>query len=188
MATSPEVMKKGDGLLVLDVQNDFCPGGALPIPEGDAIVPVLNRWIEAAARKGLNLYASRDWHPRRHLSFREEGGKWPPHCLQDSWGAAFRADLLLPGNVVKIAKGVRFDKDQYSVFDDTGLAWLLKRDAVFRLWVGGLAADVCVLETVLDARKAGFEVGVIAQATRPITPRGGEQALADMKKTGALII
>ncbi len=188
MVRSAKTMKKGDGLLIVDVQNDFCPGGALPIPEGDIIVPVLNRWTEAAVRRGVPVYASRDWHPRRHISFQEEGGKWPPHCLQDSWGAAFHPELRLPGNVVKIAKGVRFDKDQYSVFDDTGFAWLLKRDAVIRLWIGGLAEDVCVLETVLDARKAGFEVNVITLATRPITPRGGELALLDIKKVGAVVI
>ncbi len=188
MTTTFHGMKKGDGLFVLDVQNDFCPGGALPIAGGDAVVPVLNTWLDAARQKGLSVYASRDWHPLRHISFQEEGGKWPSHCLQDSWGAAFRSDLLLPDDDVYIANGVRFYKDQYSVFDDTGLEWLLKRDGIHRLWIGGLAEDVCVLETVLDARKAGYEVHVIAAATRPISPDGGKLARDDMKKSGAVII
>ncbi len=187
---SPDLatMEKGDGILLLDVQNDFCPGGALPIPDGDAVVPVLNRWTEAACKKGVAVFASRDWHPLHHISFREEGGQWPPHCLQDEPGAAFHPDLLMPAGTVKIAKGVRFDKDQYSVFNDTGLLWLIKRAGIRRLWVGGLAEDFCVLETVLDARKIGLEICVIAAATRPITPDGGRQAITAMKKAGAIIL
>ena len=183
-----DLLQKGDGLLIVDVQNDFCPGGALQITDGDAVVPVLNQWTEAAARAGVPVYASRDWHPLRHLSFREAGGPWPPHCLQDSAGAAFHPVLRLPADVVKIAKGVRFDKDQNSAFDDTGLARRLNLDGIRRLWVGGLAADVCVLATVLDARKAGFNVTVIAAATRPITPMRGREANAAMRKAGALIL
>lgn len=183
-----EALQKGDGLLIVDVQNDFCPGGALPITDGNAIVPVLNRWTEAACRLGVPIYASCDWHPLHHISFREAGGKWPTHCLQDSEGAAFHPELRLPENFIKIAKGVRFDKDQNSAFDDTGLAQRLKSDGIQRLWVGGLAEEVCVLATVLDARKAGLEVRVIATATRPITPAGGREAIAAMLKAGALII
>ena len=139
-----DYLKQNDGLLIVDVQNDFCPGGALPISEGDQIIPVLNRWIAAAHEKGIPVYASRDWHPARHLSFDTEGGKWPPHCIEDSEGAAFHPSLELPDSVTKITKGVRFDKDQNSAFDQTGLAVQLRRDQVTRLWIGGLALDVCV--------------------------------------------
>src|SRR3989304_41981 len=114
-------VKNGDGLLLLDVQNDFCPGGALPVAGGDAVVPILNRWIAKSCKSGMIVYASRDWHPLGHISFQEAGGDWPPHCLQDTWGAAFHPDLRLPDDAVKIIKGARFDKDQYSVFNDTGL-------------------------------------------------------------------
>jgi len=181
-------LEKGDGLLLVDVQNDFCPGGALPIKDGDRIVPVLNRWVEAAEKKQVPVYASRDWHPLRHISFEGEGGKWPPHCVEESKGADFHPDLKLPDGIVKITKGVRFDKDQNSAFDDTGLASQLKRDGVRRLWVGGLALDVCVLATVLDAREAGFEVHVIGNATRPVTDEGGKLAVEEMKKAGAVIV
>lgn len=181
-------IQEGDGLLVVDVQNDFCPGGALPIEEGDRVVPILNRWIHAAREKGIPVYASRDFHPVRHVSFREQGGQWPPHCIEDSKGAAFRSDLTLPEDVVKITKGVRLDKDQNSAFDETGLASQLRRDGVKRLWTGGLAQDVCVLATVLDARKEGFEVLVLKEATRPVTPEEGEKALKEMEEAGARII
>src|SRR5512145_193771 len=106
MTEPRELLRPGDGLLLVDVQSDFCPGGALPIAEGDAVVPVLNRWIEAAQAKGVAVYASRDWHPLRHVSFLGHGGLWPPHCLEDSPGAAFRPDLALPAETVRVTKGV----------------------------------------------------------------------------------
>ena len=182
-----KALQKGDGLLLVDIQKDFCPGGALAIEGGDKIVPVLNGWIEAAQKKGASVYASRDWHPVHHVSFEEQGGKWPPHCIQDSDGAKFHPDLVLPASVVKITKGVRFDQDQNSVFDQTGLAVQLERDGVRRIWVGGLAQDVCVLASVLDAMKAGFEVHVLEKATLPVTPEGGREALQKMKEAGAKI-
>jgi len=180
--------KKGDALIIVDVQKDFCPGGALPVEHGDKIVPVLNHWIGAAQQQGIPIYASRDWHTVRHMSFKDQGGPWPPHCLQDSEGARFHSDLNLPDNAVKITKGVRFDQDQNSVFDQTGLTVQLKRDGIERLWIGGLAQDVCVLASVLDARNEGFDVFVIREATRPVSPEGGKKALQDMEKAGAIIV
>jgi len=180
--------KKGDALIIVDVQKDFCPGGALPVEDGEKIVPVLNTWIETAEQQGIPIYASRDWHTVRHVSFKDQGGPWPPHCLRDSEGAGFHSGLHLPDNVVKITKGVRFDQDQNSVFDQTGLTLQLKRDGIERLWIGGLAQDVCVLASVLDARNEGFDVFVIREATRPVSPEGGEKALQDMEKAGAVIV
>ncbi len=177
-------IKPGDALIVVDVQMDFCPGGALPITDGDAVVPVLNQWIAAAVDKGVPVYASRDWHPVGHLSFKESGGPWPPHCIQDSDGAGFHPDLVLPEAVVKVTKGVRFDQDQNSAFDQTGLAADLRRRGIERLWIGGLAEDVCVRATVLDGRKEGFDVFIIENATRPVTPEGGEKARAEMRDAG----
>ncbi len=182
------MLQKGDGLLIVDVQNDFCPGGALPIKEGDRIIPVLNRWIEAAEKRGIPVYASRDFHPVRHVSFKDQGGQWPLHCIEDSEGAAFHPGLKLPDSVVKITKGVRFDQDQNSVFDQTGFAEQLRRDGVKHIWIGGLAQDVCVLATVLDALEAGFSVHVIMKATRPVTPEGGRESVAKMKEGGAEFI
>ena len=174
-----------DAHIVVDVQNDFCPGGALPIAGGDAVVPVLNAWMAAAAARGVPVFASRDWHPAGHISFAERGGPWPVHCLQDSAGAAFHPDLALPRDTVIVTKGTRFDQDQNSAFEATGLAIELRARDLRRLWVGGLAEDVCVCATVLDARRAGFEVRLIEAATRPVTAEGGVAARAEMEAAGA---
>ena len=181
-------LKTGDALLIVDVQNDFCPGGTLPIEGGDAVIPVLNQWIEAAEKAGIPVYASRDWHPTGHISFKNQGGQWPPHCIQDTPGADFHPDLKLPHDVIKVTKGVRFDKDQYSAFDETGLARQLRRDGIQRLIVGGLAEDVCVRATVLDARKANFGVLLLEEATRPVTREAGRKALDEMIAAGAEVV
>lgn len=188
MAKSTEFLKTGDALLIIDVQIDFCPGGSLPIEDGDQIVPVLNEWIEAARVKEIPVYASRDWHPNKHPSFKENGGLWPVHCLQDSLGAGFHPDLDLPEETVLISKGVRFDQDQNSAFDQTGLAVQLRKDGIRRLYVGGLAEDVCVLATVLDACHEGFETVLIRDATRSISQEGGRAARETMRAAGAQFI
>jgi len=167
------------------VQPDFCPGGALAVPEGDAVIPVLNAWIAAARERGVPVYASRDWHPLQHVSFEAQGGPWPPHCVQDTPGAAYHPDLALPEDAVTIAKGTRLDRDQYSAFDATGLAEHLRQAGIERLWVGGLAQDVCVRASVLDACKEGFAVHLIADATRPVDAAAGEEALREMGEAGA---
>jgi len=185
MPSTEPAFETGDALIIVDVQNDFCPGGRLPIAEGDLVVPILNRRIAAALARGVPVYASRDWHPTGHVSFDERGGPWPSHCIQDSEGARIHPQLALPESAIMITKGVRFDQDQNSVFDQTGLAGHLRRDGIRRLWIGGLAEDVCVLASVLDARREGFEVIVIRDATRPVTAEGGERARARMREAGA---
>jgi len=185
MADPKEVLRPGDALIVVDVQLDFCPGGALPIEHGDAVVPVLNRWLDAASLARIPVFASRDWHPRHHLSFVEAGGTWPVHCVQDTPGARFHPDLKLSDATIVVTKGVRFDRDQYSAFDQTGLATELRKKGVRRLWVGGLAQDVCVCATVLDARREAFDTIVIADAMSPVTRAGGEQAKEEMRQAGA---
>jgi nicotinamidase/pyrazinamidase len=180
-------MKEGDALLVIDVQNDFCKRGTLPIEGGEDVVPILNRWLRAARDRGIPVYASRDWHPRGHMSFAEAGGEWPAHCIQDTEGAAFRADLELPDDAVLVAKGVRFDLDQYSAFHETGLEQRLRSDGVRRLWVGGLALDVCVRATVLDALRAGLEVRMLLDATRPVSAEDGRRARDEMESAGAVL-
>lgn len=179
------LLQPGDALVVVDVQRDFCEGGALAIHEGDLVVPVLNRWMTAADANDVPIYASRDWHPRRHPSFVELGGLWPVHCVQDTPGASFHADLWLPTSAVVVTKGTRFDRDQNSAFDGTGLEADLHRWGVRRLWVGGLAQDVCVCATVLDARRHGFETVVIADATMPVTREGFDRAEQQMREAGA---
>jgi len=182
------IFQKGDGLCLVDVQNEFCAGGALAVEEGDRIIPVLNGYIETALKSGIPVYASRDWHPVGHISFKEQGGPWPPHCIQDTEGAFFHKDLKLPSDVVKITKGVRFDKDQNSVFDKTGLSSRLERNGVKRLVVGGLALDVCVLESILDALKNGFRACLLEKGTRPVSREEGKDAVEKMKAAGAEII
>ncbi len=188
MEPAASEFQKGDILLLVDVQVDFCPGGALPIEGGDQVVPVLNKWIEAAGAAGIPVYASRDWHPAGHVSFEESGGPWPAHCLQDSPGAGLHPDLAVPADLILVTKGTRFDQDQNSAFDQTGLAFWLRRQGLRRLWVGGLAQDVCVLATVMDALGEGFAVNLLIDGTRPVTVDGGAVALAKMGKGGARVI
>jgi len=179
----------GSALVLVDVQRDFCPGGAVPVPDGDAVVPVANRWIELARAEGVPVIASRDWHPAGHISFEQRGGRWPPHCVQDTRGAAFSRELGLPADAIIVSKGERPDRDAYSAFDGTGLAERLRATGVRCLWVGGLALDYCVRATVLDGLGLGFEVHLIRAATRAVElrPGDGEAALAEMIEAGAVI-
>lgn len=178
-----------DSLVIVDVQRDFCPGGALPVPDGDAVVPALNRWAVEAARASIPVVASRDWHPARHVSFRERGGPWPPHCLQDTPGAQFHPGLRLPPGTIVVSKGSDPDRDAYSAFDGTDLEARLTSSGVRRLWVGGFALDYCVRATVLGALERGFEARLIREATRPVdvSPGDGERAVEDMVRAGAVV-
>jgi nicotinamidase/pyrazinamidase len=179
----------GDALLIVDVQNDFCPGGALAVPEGDQVVPVLNRWIDAAARSDAPIFASRCWHPPGHVSFVERGGPWPPHCVQHSHGAELRAGLRSDAVTAIIEKGTHVDRDAYSAFDGTDLGDRLRGLGLRRLFVGGLALDYCVRATVLDGLREGFEVRLIREATRAVEvrPGDGERALSEMRAAGAVV-
>ncbi len=179
----------GDALLLVDVQVDFCPGGALPVADGDAVVPVLNRWIGAALRAGAPVLASRDWHPRGHVSFAERGGPWLPHCVVDTPGARFHPELALPPGAIVLSKGTELERDSYSAFGGTDLEQRLRAGGVRRLFVGGLALDYCVRASVLDARKLGFETHLIVQGTRPVdvTPGDGQRALSELRSAGAIL-
>lgn len=185
----PVDLQYEDALLIVDVQNDFCPGGALAVQEGDQVVPVLNRWIEAAQAAGIPVFASRDWHPQGHISFKEQGGPWPIHCLQGSQGAEFHHRLKLPPNAVILSKGSSRGKDAYSAFQGTELTERLKKAGVHRLWVGGLALDYCVKESILDALRAQLEVHLIRAGTRAVDVQAGdgEKALHEIALAGALI-
>jgi len=176
-----------DALLIVDVQRDFCPGGRLPVPEGDAVVAAINPWIAAARQAGRLILASRDWHPRRHVSFESEGGPWPEHCVQDSPGAAFHPELALPADTIVVSKGVRLDQDQYSAFDETGLGDFLRRHGIRRLWLAGLAQEVCVHASVMSAREQGFEVALIPDGIRALDAAQGADALEAMQRAGAEI-
>lgn len=182
-------LRASDALLIVDVQRDFCPGGALAVPDGDAVVPVLNQWIDAAQDASAAIFASRDWHPPDHVSFQEQGGTWPLHCVAETTGAAFHPDLALPVSATIIDKGTDSQREAYSAFEGTDLAAQLQAAGIERLWVGGLALDYCVRASVLDARRiAGLPVQVILNATRAVElqPGDGSRALDDMRSAGAV--
>jgi nicotinamidase/pyrazinamidase len=180
-------LRPGDALIVVDVQRDFLPGGALGVPAGDEIVPALNRAIASFERAGLPVYYSRDWHTPDHCSFRAQGGPWPPHCIAGSKGAAFATALRVPDDAAVISKATTRAQDAYSAFQGTTLARQLEAAGVGRVFVGGLATDYCVKATVIDARANGFEVEVLGDAVRAVEvqPGDGERALQEMLKSGA---
>lgn len=180
-------LKAEDALIIVDVQNDFLPGGSLAVADGNAVVPVLNAYIRLFTARELPVYATRDWHPQKHCSFVEQGGPWPPHCIAGSIGAAFSADLQLPAEARIISKATREDRDAYSGFEGTDLAEQCRLTGVERLFIGGLATDYCVLNTVLDALSEGFEVCLLDDAIRAVdvNPGDGEQAIATMHERGA---
>ncbi len=187
--TAPR-LQPGDALVIVDVQNDFLPGGRLAVPEGDAVVPPLNAWIRQFQQAGLPVVATRDWHPADHCSFQAQGGPWPPHCVAGSTGAEFAPGLKLPDDVIVVSKATTPDKDAYSGFEGTDLAERLRNLGVKRLFVGGLATDYCVLNTVLDALKNGFETWVITDAIRAVNvnPDDGDKALERMRQAGARFV
>jgi nicotinamidase/pyrazinamidase len=183
-----------DALVVVDVQQDFCPGGALGVAGGDEVVPVLNRYIERFRAAGATVLATRDWHPARTRHFKEHGGVWPPHCVQGTAGAEFHPALALPADAVVVSKGMDPDEDAYSGFqaeDAAGMpfAAVLGERGIQRVYVGGLATDYCVRATALDAAREGFEVVVLGDAVRAVDlqPGDGERALAEMQAAGARI-
>ncbi|MCC6072013.1 isochorismatase family protein [Massilia sp. GCM10020059] len=179
--------RPGDALLLVDVQLDFMPGGSLPIPSGDQVIGPLNAAIALFRSQGLAVFATRDWHPRDHCSFKAHGGVLPAHCIAGSRGAAFPAELALPPDAVIVSKGIQADADAYSGFEGTGLAGMLRAAGVTRLFVGGLATDYCVLNTVTDALQEGFAVVLLPGAMRGLNLQAGddEAAIATMIERGA---
>jgi nicotinamidase/pyrazinamidase len=185
-------MNKGAALLIIDLQNDFCPGGALPVPAGDRVVAPLNRAAELFAAAKLPVLASRDWHPAITGHFLAYGGNWPSHCVQGSSGAAFHPQLQLPPDCLLISKGFDAGTDGYSAFDgrlDDGrsLAQLLATLEVTHLYVGGLATDYCVKETVLAALHNGLKVTVLEDAIAGVELHPGDslRAIEAMQAAGA---
>ena len=185
-------MEEKKALLIVDVQNDFCPGGALAVPEGDKIVPILNKYMMIFSRKKWSIFASRDWHPRKSKHFKKFGGPWPEHCIQNTRGARLHPDLRLPKETIVLSKGMDPDKDSYSAFQavdvkGTEFFELLKSSGINELFVGGLATDYCVKSSVLDALKYGFKVKLLIDAIRGVNikPEDSEQAIEKMVRGGA---
>ena len=188
-------MSQRDALIVVDVQNDFCPGGALAVENGDEVVPVLNRYIERFADLRLPIFATRDWHPVKTAHFKAYGGVWPVHCVQGTHGAEFHPDLKLTPEITIVSAGMAADEDGYSGFlgrDSSGrsLAALLRDRGVDRLLIGGLATDYCVKHTVLDGIQEGFQVMLIGDAVRGVNlnPGDSEQAIKEMSAAGAIVV
>jgi nicotinamidase/pyrazinamidase len=172
------------------VQNDFCPGGSLPVANGDEVVAPLNELIEEFLNRDEPVFKTRDWHPTKTRHFAAYGGTWPVHCVQGTHGAEFHPDLMDDPRITIISKGVDESADGYSGFDGTNLAQLLRDEQVEEVWVGGLATDYCVKHTVLDARREGFKVNALANAMRPVNlrPQDGALAIDEMRDAGAEIV
>ncbi len=181
--------RSGDALVVVDVQNDFLPGGALGVPHGDEILEPLNGYVALFRERGLPIVATRDWHPPDHCSFAAQGGPWPVHCVAGSEGAELASALVLPEATIEIRKASTVDKDAYSGFDGTDLAARLRALGVRRVFVAGLATDYCVLHTVLDALGERLETVVLEDAVRAVDveAQDGVRAIARMRDEGATV-
>ncbi len=175
-------------LLIVDVQNDFCPGGALGVKDGDKIIPAINKYIKIFASKELPIFASRDWHPKKTRHFK----KWPVHCIQNTKGASFYSKLKLPKEAILLYKGIDPEKDSYSVFqakDANGMAFtnLLKKFGIEEVYIGGLATDYCVKFTTYDAIRRGLKVKILLDAIKGVNlkPNDSLDAIREMIRIGA---
>lgn len=175
-------------LLLADLQVDFCPGGALGVPGGDEIIQTVNDYVRLFHSRRLSIIATRDWHPPNHCSFQEQGGPWPVHCLQNSRGAQFHPDLIVPPGTTIVSKATDPKKEAYSAFEGTTLEERLRGMSAETLYVSGLATDYCVKQTVLDACRLGFRVVVLEDAVRGIdaTPGDCKRAIGEMHAAGAI--
>jgi nicotinamidase/pyrazinamidase len=185
-------MKAKKALLIVDIQNDFCPGGALGIPEGDKIIPNINKYLKVFAKKKLPILATRDWHPVRTRHFKDFGGIWPAHCIQNTRGAAFHPALKLPAQVIMLYKGMDPQQDSYSAFhaedaSGTSLLKILKMLGIREIYIAGLATDYCIKYSTLDALKNGFKVKVLSDAVKGVDlkPQDSEKSLKEIVKKGA---
>ncbi len=172
-------------LLIVDMQIDFCPGGALPVPGGDEIIPMIHKYIEIFRERSYSVFASRDWHQERTEHFKSEGGRWPKHCIRGTYGAGFHPALELPDDISVISKGTGNSGDGYSVFSGKGIDGrsfneMLQEKDTDELYIAGLATEFCVKETALDAQREGYAVFLLKDATRGIDPEQTEKAVEEM--------
>ena len=188
-------MKFKKALVIVDVQNDFCPGGALGVPQGDKIIPAINKYIKVFSSKKLPIFVTRDWHPVRTKHFKDFGGVWPVHCIQNTRGAAFHPKLKLPKGAIFLYKGMDPEKDNYSAFqaqelNGTGLLHLLGLLKISELYVCGLATDYCVKSSVIDGLKHGFKVKLLLDAIKGVDLKAGDsqKAIKEMTRKGAKTI
>ena len=180
-------------LLVVDIQNDFCAGGALAVANADRVVRAMNAYIHDAVARGLPVYASRDWHPAESTHFKPQGGPWPVHCVQQSPGARFHPDLQLPSAAIVVDKGDERTSSGYSAFDGhtttgKGFGSDLQDRGINHLFVGGLATDYCVKHSVLDALSAGLRVTLLEDAVAGVDQADAVAAIAEMQARGAQVV
>jgi nicotinamidase/pyrazinamidase len=182
--------KQGDALIIADIQNDFLPGGALGIAGGDSIVPTLQAYMTTFQSHNLPIVLTRDWHPANHCSFREQGGPWPVHCVAGSPGSRPPSNFPMPPTAHIIHKAMSPEREAYSAFQDTPLHEQLRAQGVRRVFVGGLATDYCVLNTVKDARALGYEVYLLLDGIQAVNrhPDDGRKAVDEMIRLGAVPI
>lgn len=185
--SGPAELADGDALIVVDIQNDFLPGGALGVPGGDEVIAVIDEYVRLFASRGLPIYVSRDWHPPDHCSFREQGGPWPVHCVAGTRGAAFPDSLRIPADATIVSKATKPSQEAYSTFEGTDLERQLRQRSVRRVFIGGLATDYCVANSVNDARRLGFTTFVLEDAIRAVDvhPGDGQAACETMRQHGA---
>jgi nicotinamidase/pyrazinamidase len=186
-------LENNAALIIVDMQNDFCPGGALAVAGGDEIVPVINRYIGIFRERGYPIIASRDWHPSETRHFARFGGYWPEHCVQRTSGAVFRAGLLLPPHTLVFSKGMDPERDDYSALQATNgegkpMTEFLGKEGIRELYICGLATDYCVRETALEGLRLGFSITVLVDAVAGVDllPGDSQRALAELKASGAL--
>lgn len=179
-----------DALIIIDVQNDFLPGGNLAVSDGHKIIPPLNSIIKLFESKQLPIFFSRDWHPENHCSFQTQHGLWPTHCVQNTWGAEFPATLYVPNSAKIISKATKIDQDAYSAFADTGLHDSLQTLKITRLFIGGLATDYCVLHSVRDAHALGYSLCILSEGIKAVNaqPIDEQNALNEIKNYQAIFI
>lgn len=182
---------KDAALILVDIQNDFCPGGALAVVDGDAVVEVVNRLMPHFPL----VVSTLDWHPANHISFREQGGPWPPHCVQNTFGAELHPALNTERISRTFRKASTADRDAYSEFEGVddrhrSLDEFLKSRGVNQVYLAGLATDYCVRATAMDALRLGYETYVVTDGVRAVNvePDDGAKALADMQAQGAHLI
>jgi nicotinamidase/pyrazinamidase len=184
------MQKAQRALIVVDVQNDFCPGGKLGVKDGDKVVKPLNQYIRFFSRHKLPVFATRDWHPEKTRHFKIFGGLWPVHCVENTRGASFRKDLKIPFGTGILSKGMDPRKEGYSVFsaEDSrgrGLLRILRALKIKEIYIGGLTTEYCIRYTVLDALKYGFKTAFLADAVMPVNLQEGKKVIKELKKAGA---
>jgi len=187
-------MRTKKALLVVDIQNDFCPGGALGVSEGDQIIPVVNKYVDLFLKNQFPVFVSRDWHPKDTKHFKQSGGPWPPHCVQNTKGAEFHPDFLVPDEAIILSKGTDPEMNGYSVFDAHDLENkpfidLLKEMGIDELYIAGIATDYCVRMTYLDAFKNSYKVNVLTDAIKGVDEQDSKHAIDEIvAKNGKLKI